>query len=66
VPIILPRPRNKVLQTVLDHLSYQAGELHTLEKFIDIREWHGTVEVKAQLRGGKSWEDTREGAKEMA
>jgi hypothetical protein len=47
-----------VIQTVLDHLSYQAGELHTIEKFVEIREWHGSVEVKARWRGHESWEDT--------
>jgi hypothetical protein len=54
-----------VTQTVLDHLSYQAGELHTIEKFVGIREWHASVEVKARWSGHESWEDTWEGIKEM-
>jgi hypothetical protein len=55
----------EVTQTVHDHLSYQAGELHTIEKAVGIREWHGSVEVRARWRGRESWEDTWEGAKEV-
>jgi hypothetical protein len=52
-------------QSVPDHLSYETGELHTIEKFVGIREWHGSIEVKARWRGHGSWEDNWEGTNEM-
>jgi hypothetical protein len=34
----------EVTQTVLAHLSYESPELHTIEKLVGIRGWHGYVE----------------------
>jgi hypothetical protein len=39
----------EVTQSVPDHLPYEAGELHTIEKFVGIRGWHGSLGVKARL-----------------
>jgi hypothetical protein len=52
--------------TVLDHLSYHAGILHTIEKFSRIREWHRSVKGKARWRGHEFWEDTWEGSTKAA